>query len=352
MRTSNSLPRHQTTPNDYGSGITPNMTSSIDITNQRTAATVLCALLLLCAIYLLMTLSYFEHQMRQKEQEKSKRRKSSSNLTAGERLRILCLCSAAFALLRYVFDMVEILEIKFAFSPCAWVRHVKLLMLTGSAVCSYLVLWLRQRLFYNTPALKHLSNKITKICSFAAVIFMAASASVPVAIYLAISTYVRAEVGCLLVSNQVWEWIPGVLYYVLVLIFQFMLISLFIYPQWKHHKDQSSIVENKDLIPLIKRVGNAAIVAVTTTSASGLLSLALLELPYDEWLHLLVGLDILVNLLSVIFSFRDWKKRLAPFLVDANEVRREKKNAAQVRKKITSNDWKAFVQKKSRPTSS
>ena len=91
-------------------------------------------------------------------------------------------------------------------------------------------------------------------------------------------------------------------------------------------------------MPLIKRVGNAAIVAVTTTSASGLLSLALLELPYDEWLHLLLGLDILVNLLSDIFYFCDWKKRLIPFLVDANEVRREKKNAAQVRMKITSND--------------
>ena len=318
------LSNHDVTSGDYETTTTSNMTPSIDITSQKTAATVLCVFLLLCAIYLLIALSYFEHQKRIKA--------SLRNSTKEKNMRILCLCAATFMLFRYIFEMVEICESEFYSSPCVWVRHVKLLMLTGSAVCAYLVLWLRQRVFYEAPILEDLSNNITKTCSFAVVFFMVATVSIPATIYLAAVTFGSSDTGCSVVSSAVWSSLPGVLYYILALSFQTILISLFIYPQWKQHK-APSLIKNKegriDLIRLIKRVGNATIVAVATTSAAGLLSLAILNIPgtYHELLHILLDFDLLINLLSVIFSFFDWKTRLVPFRLEQNEAKKGNEDA-------------------------
>ena len=307
---------HDITTNDFAEGTTSNMTSSTQFTDQKLVATILCIFLLLCATYLLIALSFFEYQTRLRQNSKSKT--FCRNLTKEERFRVLCLCSVIFMQLRYALELVEIFQNEFTFSPCAWTRPTKMFMLTGSAVCTYLILWLRQRNFYNTPRLKHISNNVTRTCSFFVIVFMAASASIPVILYLSTRSYARSMYfGCVDTFPTVWHWLPGLLYYILVLLFQSMLISLFFYPPWKHR--HSSLVEHKDLMQMIKRVRNAATVAVVTTSVSGLLSLVLLNTPTiqesDELLHILLDFDILVNLLSVIIAFKNWRARLAPFLI-------------------------------------
>ena len=65
---------------------------------------------------------------------------------------------------------------------------------------------------------------------------------------------------------------------------------------------------------VIKRVQNAATVAVVTTSVSELLSLTLLNTPMiedsDELPNIRFDCDILANLLSIIIVYKNWSVRL------------------------------------------
>ena len=319
------LPSYNITMNEYEINATSDMMPLP--AGQKIAAASLSVFLVLCAIYMVITLSCYEHQRTLIIPNDQNRR----NVCYSKTVRILCLCSAIFAFLRYVTTMVEIFESEFKFSPCVWVRQVKLLTLAVSAMCAYSVLWLRQWHFYKDPGMKYAGNNATKSCSFAAIFLMIASATIPVIRYLTTSTFVRTDSGCKDLSPTVWPWLPAVLYHILVISFQINLIGLFIYPLWKynqHKSDDNRRLEDlrlntnninrsfKDLMQMIKRVRNATIVSVVTTSVIGIISIPLFysSVVYDVWLHLVIDVDIMVNLLSVLCSFRDWKRRLiAPF---------------------------------------
>ena len=285
--------------------ITTDTTSQVDITHQKTAAIIWCVALLLCAAYLLISLSYYEYRHR---------------VINGRWLRILCFSSAIFIFLRYVLDLAEIVENQLPFNLCAWVRQAKTVMLGGSVMCTYAVLWCRQRQFYSMPMLKDLSNRMTKFLSFAVIFIMVLSAFIPVIVYVSTRSYIRLENGCVMSYTTVWSALPGVLYYILTKSYHIILIALFIYPLLKyrqivaerkdHHPGHTSFVEKNGFLKMIKRVRNATIVAVATTSLTGFITLALLGKTYELLLHLIIDVDILVNLLCVIFSFSDWKARL------------------------------------------
>ena len=290
--------------------IAANKTSSIDITNERTTAIVLSVFLLVCSTYLLVSLSYFQYWVPLKFF-------SPTKTSIKEWCDILCLMAAVFAFLNIIFEIVEIFTGEFSSSICVWIRHIKVVFLCAACGGSYSVLWLRQWELYRNPALHHLSNKLVRFCSAGSIfIGLIGGVTVPI-LHGTVRTYTSSEIGCVLVWTNFPQIFFEVCYYVVVVLAQTFLVGLFNYPLLQLGK--SFLRGNMEKLQTIKRSRWAAVVAWVSTVTMGLLSLVPGVSKYYLLGSVLIDFDIMITLLSVIISFRDWKTKLLHVWLEENE---------------------------------
>ena len=322
----------------YDLNVTTNITSSIDITKERTVATVLCLFLLLCSAYLVSSLSYFRYRTVLKNRAQVCQKKFSRRYTLFKKWsEILCLIAASFAILRIVLELVEIFTGEFSSSTCLWIRHAKVFLLCAAAGSINSVLWLRQWQFYNTPALHHLSTNITRLFNKAMIFIMIGTSAVVPIMHIAVRSYASSVTGCVLAWTNVPVTLFETFYFTFATTCQAILLGLFGYPLIKYRRPN---IEGRDTrkIRILKRAGCAAIIVIATTVTSGA---SFFTPPVTKYLllgHLFLDLDIMISLLSVIISFGDWRERLAPCLVgkELDSSVRESEAASTNRTKITS----------------
>ena len=266
-----------------------------------------------------------------KSNTSSQKKSSRENASAKKWSEILCLIAASFAILRIVLELVEIFTGEFSSSTCLWIRHAKVFLLCAAAGSTYSVLWLRQWQFYNTPALRDFSTNITRLFSKAMIFIMIGTCIVVPITHIAVRSYASSVTGCVLA----WTNVPVILFETFYFTFatscQAILIGLFGYPLLK-------LSGNIEQIRVLKRVGCAAIIAMATTVTSGASFFIQPVTKYFLLGHVFLDLDIMISLLSVIFSFRDWRGRLVPCLVgkELDSSRRESEGASTNRTEITS----------------
>lgn len=179
------------------------------------------------------------------------------------------------------------------------------ILYAASLITVYAILWLRQRCLYNKPALAHLTSTYTRIASKYLII---------VIVVLGIA---------ILVSTVTANWLQicrgrclEVLTFCTILgapvLVQILLLALFLFPLFKHQSSNQSVSVN--YVPLMKRIAILTTVCLVTDIATTLLAVFLLEPAF-------LGINLVTNLLCVIFSTSDWKNRLWPCTSPLNDAR-------------------------------
>ena len=237
---------------------------------------------------------------------------SAENASAEKWSRNLCLMASVFALLRNVFDMLEIFTGQFSQSVCAWIKHIKVFFLCAAVLCTYAVLWLRQWQFYSTPALYHLSNKLTRTFSKVWIYVAVTACTITPIAHAASRTYTSSKTGCIMAARSDMFNLFEILYYIMAFMAQASLVALFNIPIL--NLGESFLERNTDQIEMIKRARWAALAALVSTITIALLCLQPGVAKYYLLGSVFYDFDILISLISVIISFTDWKERLAPCL--------------------------------------
>lgn len=187
----------------------------------------------------------------------------------------------------------------------------------------YSVLWLRQRIFYRDPRLQNLSSKFVRLLSWLMIIFLVSTAIGAIILFLISSTQEGSPIGCLTIPTDVdpkYRFLP----IVLVVLYQALLLGLFIYPLIKHQQSinalNTSTERRNPMITLIKRATVTSVACILTDTASGLLLLVLKS--GDPLGKLFYDVNLVINVICLIFSFPDWRKRLMPWRIKT-EIRGE-----------------------------
>ncbi|XP_076813919.1 uncharacterized protein LOC143460335 [Clavelina lepadiformis] len=305
------------------------MTSELDEDiidmSQYVGALVVTWLLVVMGIYLVVCLLFYEYRVKIKNQQIGQLNRQRQNLIrdrVADWLRWLCLIASILALVRFGLEIVEIKLGESSSIICDPIRKSKAVLQCAVITCLYLVLWLRQRKFYGTPAMLHLSNKIIRFFSRSVIIIMAIANVLTITLYVATRGYQSSGRGCRLEWSSIWTKLPGLLQFIFTTLFQVILLGLFIYPLYKHRVAMKSVVSNSpnNEIKVIKRVTLATVVAVVTDGLAGLVALVAFSKSFGALRQLIYDVDMLVNLLAIICSFADWRTRLAPFLVKQEKI--------------------------------
>lgn len=189
-----------------------------------------------------------------------------------------------------------------------------------SLLSMYLVLWFRQRVFYQHPRLKHLSSKLIRFVSWAMCFVMIATMLATSVIFFGVGKYVGVIKGCTVhgpLASSRWVMLIGC-----TSIFQIFLVGLFIYPLMKHKRAvQQSFARKKNdiIIQLIQRATVTSVLSVVSDVGFGLLIL-FLRRDIVTFSTFVCDVNIVFNAICVVMSFPDWKMRLLPWRVRPNDV--------------------------------
>lgn len=203
-----------------------------------------------------------------------------------------------------------------------------------SLLSMYLVLWFRQRVFYQHPRLKHLSSKLIRFVSWAMCFVMIATMLATAVIFFGVGSYVGVIKGCTVrgpLTSSRWVMLIGC-----TSIFQIFLLVLFIYPLMKHKREvQRSFTckKNDIIIQLIKRATVTSILSVVSDVGFGLLIL-FLRREIVTISTFVCDVNIVFNAICVVMSFPDWKLRLLPWRISSNGVPAVTENCTDGQSKV------------------
>ncbi|XP_077966340.1 uncharacterized protein LOC144419946 [Styela clava] len=244
--------------------------------------------------------------------------------------------AAISGLLRSGFDFFWVLK-RFKDFSCQFSSKFKIAAYALFLLIVYLILWLRQRIFYQHPQLKHLSSRTIKILSWTMSIVLVIGVFFTGVLYLVTAIYIGTPIGCQVVKNS-WT---SIRYYVLIIVtvfFQVCLLGLYSYPLIQHKRTSRSISQKKNLvIPLIRRAEIAAGCCVATDVAIALIFLRPIWNGQVVTLStLLYDVNNIVNLIAAIFAFPNWRNRLMPWKIGEEEKARLAGNESSTQNQGTS----------------
>lgn len=281
----------------------------------------------LLALYIIAThIAYIALKQRKpKAKMGSYRRKSStvsstgrSNTSVNEKhataITGMCLFASIMALLRVAIDLRLVLGHHDNFG-CDISIKFKVVAYGISIFTIYLVLWVRQRIFYADPRLKHLSSKFIRSVSWLMVFFLLISGLGAIVLFLIGAEDIGTPLGCRTVATN---FSPEIRYAILIaftVVFQVCFLGLFIYPLVKHYQStrmpENAHDRDNPIIKLVKRATTIAILCMLTDVISVIIAIFIGS--DGSASILLYDVNIVVNLSFLILSFPDWRMRLMPW---------------------------------------
>nr|XP_039252745.1 uncharacterized protein LOC120330000 [Styela clava] len=227
------------------------------------------------------------------------------------RLTLAIICNLKFltgSLLRVLVDVYhpEYCHIHFrwtVFSSCL------------AVFISYLTVWLRHRVIYNIPAIKHLTNYITRIVSIL-VIFLAAAIQIGIGstVIPSFRTAVT-QYGCLAVGSKMPMQIPWLIFSVSSVVMQLMMLGLFIYPLQRHQRNIGGDGVD-DLTPMLKRALYTTVVCCASDTATSILVVII----GNSIASISMETTLFVNLMMILVCFPEWKTTLFPCIIMTSEI--------------------------------
>lgn len=233
----------------------------------------------------------------------------------------LCIFASFTALLRSGIDPRLIYGSHDDFG-CNVVNKFKVLTFSLSLASFYLVLWLRQRVFYQESRHKLLSSQYLNVFSWAICAILLIMIIIETAIFGIGSNLEAWSLGCRVIPNN----LSTIRWYILIsgtTVFQVSLLSVFIYPLVKHFRStravRSSLNRNNPLIRLIKRTTIIAVISIITDIISVIIILVVRS--SQLFSNRLYDVNNVINVVCVIFVFADWRERLMPWRLRKPEIR-------------------------------
>lgn len=301
-----------------------------NIFRQYVGASVLSALLLALALYLLTVTILYEVKVWRvnksiKSRSLSRHRKFSSNFTrdvTSDRMRYLILFSTSIIFARQCLKFVEL---RYSFEEdkvCNALRGTGNFLYAVCLTCVYLVIWFRQRIFYKSKLLRQMYNNAVKILSASVVVIMIINDIVGLTLFLATRAYMSHPTGCVVQYSYVNKKLPGIFLICCTVIFQCILLGLFIHPLAQHRKNAQAISSDSyhTTEALIKRTFCLTLLTVTVDMISAGVSVIVSDYIISIFRQLMYDISLIVACCCVIGGFRDWKQRLFPFLHQHVEV--------------------------------
>lgn len=248
---------------------------------------------------------------------------SSSRMNAGNRhskiIVGMCIFASVTAFLRAGLDL-RLVYGRHDDMGCNWSLKIKIVTYGLSLFTDYLVLWLRQRIFYEDPRLSLFGSKIVRTISWFMAAILILSGIPAMFLFVYGVNYVGSPVGCLAVNSDNIVVIRYISFVVGTTFFQICCLSLFIYPLIKHYQIMKVLGmechARNSVIVLVKRTAVTASLCMVTDVLSVLTVLFLGDVGSIS--ILIYDINIVMNILCVIFSFADWRQRFAPWIIYRN----------------------------------
>ena len=234
----------------------------------------------------------------------------------------LCLSASAILSLKTNLNLIEI---EHQTSPpvyvCTVIRDVKYGVYSASVTLAYSVLWMRQKKFYTSECMKHLTNELLRWLSKYSIVIMITSVVGGFVLIISTRNYIGSTSGCKLHTTTIPSNFPGILIFVLTLIYQLLLLFLTVFPLVKHRNITSSFnIKQKRKMTEVKRCCKSTTATIVWSGISGIMALNALE-AHNMWLQLIYDLDALMLLLSVVACFKDYRFRICSWIVKEENVR-------------------------------
>lgn len=197
----------------------------------------------------------------------------------------------------------------------------KLVNYVFSLLSIYLVLWLRQRIFYEHPRLKHLSSKLIRFVSWSMSVVIVAGVIVTSVFFFGVGRYLGTPYGCVPQKGP-FTTIRWIILIGCTTMFQICLLTLFIYPLVKHRsnvKTGAGTGKKNIIIPLIRRAAITSFLCVASDIGFALLIL-LMKRKIVTMSTFVYDVNIVFNAVCMVLSFPDWRVRLMPWKITKEEI--------------------------------
>ncbi|XP_076823070.1 uncharacterized protein LOC143469304 [Clavelina lepadiformis] len=279
------------------------------------------AILTVIAFYLVVALSIFEVRSRRKV-DQGKKKGFGQKLLDFSSKGSLCLVAVIFAFIRCLCEQIELRLGRKSDLACLIYLHQLVEVFHLALTSLYLILWTRQLKMYRHRALRHLGSPFLRAISVLVLFGILGTSIASAASYLSTFTMISSPVGCvydLSYPNGVPSSLPGYLLFAISFIFQSCLLALLVYPLAKHYHLQICCcrVEMPPKQEKIKKTIIRLCVCTLVCVLSDLVSSALLIFLHDGispiffWANIYTT-NLLINIVAVVISFADWKRRLFP----------------------------------------
>lgn len=271
------------------------------------------------ALYLCITQIIFCIKKAKLSRKSKKKRRNSDEASTGKYgtlLDIMSAVGASGAFLRAAVDFRLIYGRDSDFG-CDLTAKLKITNYALAFTSIYLVLWLRQRVFYAHPGLKHLSSKLIRFVSWAMLIGILSAIVGASIIFFAQGQYFGTPHGCAIPTGPlvIVQWIFVM---ACTAFFQTCLLALFMYPLIKHRmtstKTRSAANGQTTIISLVKRATVTSIVCVLSDVSFAILVIGMQRktMAFETFLY---DFNAVLNAFCLVMSFGNWRTRLMPWRV-------------------------------------
>ncbi|CAK8692851.1 unnamed protein product [Clavelina lepadiformis] len=263
--------------------------------NHLLSSKILAVLLQMVSLYIVTTLAIFSW--------KTRNRKNVSKLNN------VCLLSAILAFLFCTSILFSLLP-RFPYST---MNYINAACYWAGMSLTYTILWARQRRFYSNKLLANKVGKCHRILSSAVII------AICVCLGALVFTFVSKIDGKTCATSYDINDILLILVGFITAAFAFQILLFYLLVNPLRSEDGVKVSDiicfklKKDIHKMIVRLAFCATMCIVTTMlTSGMTLLITMGTLQTSWFNM-VTLDLIMNTISVVCSFKSWKTRLFPF---------------------------------------
>ncbi|XP_076825071.1 uncharacterized protein LOC143470691 [Clavelina lepadiformis] len=272
---------------------------------ERIASMTFISFATLLLVYIIIAIGYYGHK---------NKLMSFKDKTRGTEalINFLTFLAAFFPLIYAASELPLIVPQKEPF--CANYHKIKIVSFTMAIFLDYFTLWYRvYSVFYSHPVIKTIIAKKARYLNYISLIILFIIVPMNCIIFLLSPTLVTTSVGCFSPEGTGQQKIRWVVLAASTLTLQILLLISFIYPLRIHERKMADRgFDVKFTTSVIKRAAITAGVCVLSDILNSFF--AIFYKHHTTYVNYVIYTsDLLINLIAVIMSDRNWKNKLFPW---------------------------------------
>ena len=276
--------------------------------DDKFITTIIAVACMLVSIYVLTCIVYYKYN-KDKKSFKRSLKSTTKYIVYMDRL------SFTSSVLITSLLAMEIVESRFGDVPdlyfCDWIKGLRYTLYTLAILSTLLILWYRQRVFYEHSSVRHLTNSFLRILSRYTFHFLIFSAIFCLIIILATRRYTYSPRGCLKNSESIKN-LPALLSTVSVGLYHGIFILLSSFPLIKQRRLSNLVSEEGQPLRKYTEIIHRCLLCMVYPTLTSVVMLVLAKFVVDDlhtlYKHLLYDVDLIILFVCVIGSYIDlWK---------------------------------------------